>query len=168
MITILSLNLVIRTGNFPDSLENKFTFTKANLSTSNLVFAIFIRALHVSLISMVMDIYTFTKARSGAVSLLITEVETIVSALHHCHLHVHIWCLLKSNQCFIYSNVLTINKVLISLNTLVSDHCSIRPVFALNFRKKSYTHEIYLESTSINSSNLSKSLIKICRSRFQH
>ena len=159
---VISSGLMILAGYFPDSLENKLAFSKAKLSSPDLIFAIFISAVSIYLIGMVVDIVPLIteSTRGGTVSLFVSEVKTFICVLHYSHLHV--WSFLESNQSLIYRDVFSIYEILVSLDTFFCHHGRIWPVLALNFRKKSYAHEVNFKSTVVFSSYLSKPLFEFC------
>lgn len=156
IVALLSTGFMVGAGYLPNSLKNESAFPETYLSSSDLIFAIFISAMSVLLVCMVMDIELSKASWGCAISLLFSEeIELIISTLNHGHLHI--WGLLKAHQSLVYSDVFSVNEVLVGLNALVSHHIWIWPVLTLNFREKSDTHKVDFHCSSVNSSYLSES-----------
>ena len=148
--------LVISAGYFPYSLENKFAFSKADLSSSNLILTVLISAFSIFLISMVMDLSETT--RGCTISLFLTKItKSIISTLHHGHLRFHVWAFFEANESLINCDVFSIDEILVGLRAFLSNHRSIRPYLALNLREYSYAHKVDFKCPSVFNSDLPES-----------
>jgi len=157
---------MIRTGDFPDSLKNKFTFSETNLSSSDLIFTIFVSAFSILLVCVIVDL---TEAPGcGTVFLFLAEIKSIISALHHSHLHVHVWAFFEANESLINCDVFSVNEILVSLGAFLGHHRGIWPIFALDLWKQSYAHKVHLKGPSINGPDFPKSWFEVRRSCLYH
>jgi len=157
---------MISAGYFPYSFKNKFTFSEANLSSSDLVFTIFICTFCILLVSMIVNL--IKPSWGGIVSLFLAEVKTFVSALHHSHLHVHVWAFFEANESLINCNVFSVNEILVSLGAFLGHHRGIWPIFALDLWKQSYAHKVHLKGPSINGPDFPESWFEVRRSCLYH
>jgi len=121
---------MIRTGDFPNSLKNKFTFSETNLSSSDLIFTIFVSAFSILLVCVIVDLAE--APRGGTVFLFLAEIKPIISALHHSHLHVHVWAFFEANESLINCDVFSVDEILVSLGAFLGHHRGIWPIFALD------------------------------------